>query len=206
MRFDGKRVFDVITAGVGLALGWPLLLGIAIAVRLDSRGPALFRQERVGMHGRVFQIHKFRTMGSDAGGVLVSPTNDPRVTRTGGLLRRSKLDEIPQLLDVVAGHMSLVGPRPEVPEYVSLWTPHERATILSVRPGITDPASIMLRHEAEELAAADDPERYYVESLLPRKATMYVEYVRNRTFSSDLHILMRTIFAVFTRRTTRPAV
>lgn len=174
----------------------PLLAIIALAVRLDSKGPALFRQERVGLHGQTFRIHKFRTLRMDQPGALISPANDPRTTRVGTVLRRTKLDELPQLLDVLTGRMSVVGPRPEVPRYVAMWPEAERNLILSVRPGITDPASVALRNEAEELAAAEDPEAYYVESLLPRKTKMYADYVRTHSFFADLAIIARTLRAV----------
>lgn len=193
---NAKRTFDVITASVGLVICSPLLAVVAILVKLDSNGPAFFRQERVGRHGETFRIHKFRSLSLDAGGSLISPTHDPRVTRLGTLLRRSKLDELPQLLDVLQGHMSLVGPRPEVPKYVALWPPEHRKVILGVRPGMTDPASIQLRNESDELAAALDPEDHYVTSLLPQKTAIYVQYVQSRSFIGDIHILMRTLETV----------
>lgn len=189
---DLKRVFDFAVSGIALLVTWPLLAIIAGAVRLDSKGPAFFRQKRVGRNGTIFRIHKFRSMRTDVPGSLISPTRDPRITRSGVVLRKTKLDELPQLLDVLSGHMSLVGPRPEVPKYVALWSQHDRDLVLSVRPGITDPASIELRNESEELAAADDAEHYYVSSLLPRKTAMYVDYVNSRSFLGDLVILLRT--------------
>lgn len=193
---DLKRLVDVVASAVGLAILSPVLVVVAVAVRVDSGGPALFRQERVGRDGLIFHIHKFRTLRTGAGGPLVSASHDSRITRVGGVLRRTKLDELPQLYDVLLGHMSLVGPRPEVPAYVALWPDGDRATILSVRPGITDPATIVLRNEADELAAATDPEEYYVTSLLPRKVHMYVEYVRTRSLLGDLRILVRTVQVV----------
>lgn len=193
---DLKRFIDVVASAVGLAILSPVLVVVAVAVRLDSGGPVLFRQERVGRHGVTFRIHKFRSLRTEAGGPLVSASHDSRITRVGAVLRRTKLDELPQLYDVLLGHMSLVGPRPEVPAYVALWPDGDRATILSVRPGITDPASIVLRNEADELAAAPDPEAYYLASLLPRKAGMYVEYVRTQSLRGDLRILVRTVQVV----------
>jgi lipopolysaccharide/colanic/teichoic acid biosynthesis glycosyltransferase len=193
---DAKRGFDLIVSGLVLLVAWPLFVVLAAAVRIDSKGPALFRQERVGLHGEVFRIHKFRSMKVDHRGGLVSATGDSRVTRMGRFLRKSKLDELPQILDVFIGHMSLVGPRPEVPKYVDMWPADRRQVILSVRPGITDPASIALRNEADELAAAEDPERHYVESLLPRKTAIYVDYVNNRSFAGDLAVIARTLAAV----------
>ena len=197
-HFDGKRLFDVIVSGFGLAITSPVLAALAAAIRLDSAGPALFRQERVGREGQTFWIHKFRTLRRDSPGALLSPARDARITRVGGLLRRSKLDELPQLLDVLAGHMSLVGPRPEVPRYVAFWPAEHRHTILSVRPGITDPASILLRNEGDLLASAPDPERYYIEKLLPQKVALYLGYVKDRTFFGDLRILARTVSTIVT--------
>ncbi|HEX8509238.1 MAG TPA: sugar transferase [Propionibacteriaceae bacterium] len=193
---DGKRVFDLVVSGVGLVVLSPLLAAVGLAVRLDSCGPAIFRQQRVGLRGEHFRIHKFRSLRAGGRGALISPHGDPRVTRIGAVLRRTKLDELPQLVDVWTGHMSLVGPRPEVPCYVALWPEAERAIILSVRPGITDPASIELRNEAEELRSAADPEEHYVHSLLPRKVELYVAYVHGRTFLGDLGILARTLLTV----------
>jgi lipopolysaccharide/colanic/teichoic acid biosynthesis glycosyltransferase len=173
-----------------------VLVVLAIAIRLDSPGPAFFRQERVGLRGATFWIHKFRTLAVSPSGPLLTPSGDPRVTRLGAVLRRTKLDELPQLFDVLVGHMSLVGPRPEVPRYASLWPAEYRELILSVRPGITDPASVAFRHEADQLAAAEDPEDYYVTVLLPEKARMYAEYVQTRNFGTDLLILAKTGAAV----------
>ncbi|WP_226344415.1 sugar transferase [Agilicoccus flavus] len=199
---DVGRVTDVVLASAGLVVGAPLLGAIAAAVRLDSGAPVLFRQERVGRGGRTFEILKFRSMRSaPPGGPLVSATGDARVTCVGAVLRSTKLDELPQLVNVVRGDMSLVGPRPEVPRYVALWPQQDRDVILSVRPGITDPASIAGLDEGDELAGQADPERYYVDVILPRKAALYVEYVRGRTWSSDVRILGRTVLAVAARRT-----
>lgn len=191
------RLRDVVASGLGLVLLSPLLLAVALAIRLDSPGPVFFRQTRVGLHGRHFRIHKFRTMRFDAAGPAVSATGDARVTRVGRLLRRTKIDELPQLLDVLRGEMSLVGPRPEVPHYVSLWPEDLRPVILSVRPGITDPATVQLRDEADILAQAQDPERVYIEKLLPLKAQEYARYVRTRSFAGDLETIAATLAAVF---------
>ena len=191
-----KRAFDVAVSGVVLALLWPVLVVIAVLVRLDTPGPALFRQERVGLGGRTFRIHKFRTLRVGPAGAQNSPAGDTRGTRVGAVLRRTKLDELPQLLDVFRGTMSLVGPRPEVPRYAALWPVEYRDGILSVRPGITDPASVAFRDEPERLAAVDDPEAFYVSVLLPEKARMYAEYVQTQSFAGDLRILARTAVAV----------
>ncbi|GAA2743660.1 O-antigen biosynthesis protein WlbG [Terrabacter aerolatus] len=191
-----KRALDVTASVLGLVLTSPALGVICAAIKLDSPGPVLFRQDRVGRGGRTFRIHKFRTMRASHDGRLVSGTGDVRVTRVGRVLRKSKLDELPQLLDVLRGDMSLVGPRPEVPVYVAQWPPEMRDLILSVRPGITDPASIEFRNEADELAAAPDPETYYVQELLPRKTAAYAQYVRTRSFTKDLVVLGQTLRAV----------
>jgi lipopolysaccharide/colanic/teichoic acid biosynthesis glycosyltransferase len=191
-----KRAFDVTVAGLVLLLLWPVMVVIAVLIRATSPGPAFFRQERVGLHGELFRIHKFRTLRTGPAGTMISPTGDPRITRVGAVLRRTKLDELPQLLDVLVGTMSLVGPRPEVPAYAALWPAEYRDAILSVRPGITDPASVAFRDEPERLAAAADPEAYYVSVLLPEKARMYAEYVRAQSFLGDLVVLGRTARAV----------
>ena len=191
-----KRAFDVAVAGLVLLLLWPVMVLIAVLIRATSPGPAFFRQERVGLHGELFRIHKFRTLRTGPAGTMISPTGDPRITRVGAVLRRTKLDELPQLLDVLAGTMSLVGPRPEVPAYAALWPAEYRDVILSVRPGITDPASVAFRDEPERLAAVADPEAYYVSVLLPEKARMYAEYVRGQSFLGDLAVLGRTARAV----------
>lgn len=195
-RRTAKRLFDVVVAALVLVVTSPLLLLIAAAVRLSGRGPVVFRQDRVGLGGGVFRMHKFRSMRVGQEGPLVSAAGDARVTRVGRVLRKSKFDELPQLLDVLAGHMSVVGPRPEVPRYVEQWSAAARDVILSVRPGITDPASVELRDEDVLLATADDPERYYVDVLLPRKTALYVRYVESQSLGGDLRILVRTVRAV----------
>jgi lipopolysaccharide/colanic/teichoic acid biosynthesis glycosyltransferase len=193
-----KRLFDLIAGLGGLALLSPFLIAIAIWIKLDSQGPVYFRQERVGRYGRSFRIHKFRTMVSDAerrGGQL-TVGSDPRITKSGELLRRYKLDELPQLIDVVLGHMSLVGPRPEVPKYVALYPSNVRDLVLSVRPGITDPASIEFRDENTLLGVSTDPEQTYVQKVLPVKLAHYQRYVESRTFWGDILIIVRTIVAI----------
>lgn len=191
-----QRVVDIAASAGGLVVLAPVMAASAVAIKMDSPGPVFFRQERVGRHGTTFRIHKFRTMRTDVAGANVSTTGDARITRVGRILRKTKLDELPQLIDVLQGHMALVGPRPEVPEFVEKWEPARRSVILSVRPGITDPASIALRNEADELAGAVDPHRYYVEVLLPRKTAMYVDYVRTRSVAGDLSLVVKTIRAV----------
>lgn len=193
-----KRTIDVVVASAGLICSAPVCGLIAVLIKSTSPGPVLFRQERVGRNGRNFKIHKFRTMTADHRGPSVSSTSDPRITRVGSVLRKSKLDEIPQLWDVLRGEMSLVGPRPEVPEFVEQWPAELKPVILSVRPGITDPASIKYRNEATELEKSEDPARHYVEVILPRKAKMYAEYVNQRSLAGDLKIILKTLRTIVT--------
>ncbi|MBE7419290.1 MAG: sugar transferase [Ideonella sp.] len=193
----GKRAFDLLLASVGLVVVAPLLLAAMLWIRLDSPGPALFRQQRVGRHGRLFRIHKLRTMhvapAAPERAAAITAHEDPRVTRAGHWLRHYRIDELPQLIDVIAGHMSLVGPRPEVPRFVALYPPELRAELLSVRPGITDPASLAFADEAELLAGSADTEQAYVERILPLKLRQQVEYLRRATWRSDLGVLARTL-------------
>jgi lipopolysaccharide/colanic/teichoic acid biosynthesis glycosyltransferase len=190
-----KRAFDLLGASLALLLLSPLMLAIAAAIRLDSRGPVFFRQQRVGRHGVPFCIHKFRSMVANAPqrGPALTVGDDPRVTRVGRWLRRTRLDELPQLLDVLAGTMSLVGPRPELPQYVAQYPPGLRERVLSVRPGITDPSSLLHLDEAEQLARAADPEREYVEVILPRKLQCAADYAAQANLRSDLGVLLRTL-------------
>lgn len=194
-----KRLFDVALSALALLLLALPMLAIAAWIRLDSPGPVFFRQQRVGRHGVPFAIHKFRTMRADAGGLPLTVGADARITRAGRWLRRTRLDELPQLLDVLAGHMSLVGPRPEVPRYVALYPPALRDRALAVRPGITDPASLEHLDEAALLAAAADPEREYVERILPRKVAQAAAYAERATLGSDVAVLARTARALWQR-------
>jgi len=200
-----KRGLDLTVAALGLALLAPLFALVALCIRLDSPGPVFFRQERVGRGGRVFRIHKFRTMVADAPsrGLGITVGEDVRITRVGRWLRRSKLDELPQLIDVLAGHMSLVGPRPELPRYVALYPADLRSQLLRVRPGITDPASLQFADEAALLAASADPERQYLEVLLPVKLSLSVDYARRATLATDLGVLLRTL-GLLLRASGRP--
>jgi lipopolysaccharide/colanic/teichoic acid biosynthesis glycosyltransferase len=192
-----KRMFDVLAAGTGLLVLAPLLLAIGVWIRLDSPGPALFRQRRIGRHGVPFDIVKFRTMAErHDGGRPLTVGQDPRITRAGRWLRRSKIDELPQLLNVLDGTMSLVGPRPEVPRYVDCYPPDVRRTVLSVAPGITDLAAILYKDESEILGRAHDPEQAYVQTILPVKLAYYQRYVRERSFWLDLRIIARTLAAL----------
>ena len=188
-------MFDVVLAGLGLVLILPLLAVLAVWVKLDSPGPVFFRQERVGRHGVPFRIHKLRTMhgAQDATAPQVTVGADARITRAGRWLREHRLDELPQLIDVLAGSMSLVGPRPEVPRYVAHYPPALRDKVLSVRPGITDPASLEFLDEASMLAAATDPERAYVESVLPAKLRLAADYVDHASPARDLQVLYSTL-------------
>jgi lipopolysaccharide/colanic/teichoic acid biosynthesis glycosyltransferase len=179
----------------------PLLLAAALWIKLDSPGPVFFRQQRVGRAGRLFRIHKLRTMRADDGaqGLPITAHDDARVTRAGRLLRHYRIDELPQLIDVLRGDMSLVGPRPEVPRYVALYPAPLRELVLSVRPGITDPASLEFVDEARQLKDAADPERIYIDEILPRKLQRQAEYVRRATLASDVMVLGRTLRVLFAR-------
>ena len=190
-----KRLFDVLSALLGLALFGLPMLAVAAWIKLDSPGPVFFRQERVGRHGKVFRIHKFRTMGVDAEarGPQLTVGADARVTRVGRVLRANRLDELPQFLDVLAGDMSLVGPRPDVPRYVEMWPPALRERVLRVRPGITDPASLQFRDEASLLAAAADPEREYRDVILPRKLAVAADYADRASLWTDLAVIGRSV-------------
>jgi lipopolysaccharide/colanic/teichoic acid biosynthesis glycosyltransferase len=188
-----KRFLDLVLACIGLVLLTVPMLLIAIWVRLDSRGPVFFRQQRVGLEGRPFHIIKFRSMRTDAGGLGITVGVDPRITHAGRILRRYKLDELPQLFNVLAGHMSFVGPRPELPRYVELYPPEVRRTVLSVRPGVTDPASIAFANESELLGRAADPEAMYRDVILPEKLRLYCEYVRSRSLLRDFGLMFRTV-------------
>lgn len=189
-----KRAFDLFWAGVGLLFLWPLFVVVALLIRLDDGGPVFFRQERVGYRGRPFRIWKFRTMTvrPPGEGRQITAAGDPRVTRVGRWLRRTKVDELPQLLNVLAGEMSFVGPRPEVPRYVTLYTPEQRR-VLDLVPGITDVASITYRDEEGLLAAADDPGRTYVEEIMPAKIALNLEYAGRATVGRDLLVILRTL-------------
>lgn len=191
-----RRTFDVTASLAGIVVLSPLLLLVAASIAATSPGPVFFRQERVGRDGASFRIYKFRTMRNDAesSGGQITVGQDPRITTVGRWLRAAKLDELPQLFNVVKGEMALVGPRPEVPRYVAMYTPQQRR-VLSVRPGITDPASIAYRDEGRVLARASDPERTYVETIMPRKLELNLAYLAKRTLVRDIGI----IFATFAR-------
>lgn len=193
-----KRLFDIAFSALALLLLSPVLLGVAAWVWLDSPGPVLFRQQRVGLGGQLFGIYKFRSMhtGAEALGLPLTVGRDPRITRAGAWLRRTKVDELPQLFNALCGDMSLVGPRPEVPRYVAIYPADLRAKVLSVRPGITDLASLEFRNESSLLAHSPDPERTYVEEILPTKLRYACEYVQKRTLWLDIKIIMQTVLTL----------
>lgn len=194
-----KRLFDMLASLLGLLMLSPLLLVVSLWIKLDSPGPVFFRQERVGRFGVLFRIHKFRTMIHGNVGAQITVGADARITRAGALLRRTKLDELPQLLDVLRGAMSLVGPRPEVPRYVAMYPPGLRDKVLSVRPGITDVASLEYRDEGVRLAQATDPEREYVEVVMPAKLQLAAHYVDHASLRFDLQLILKTVRQVWLR-------
>ena len=193
-----KRLFDLVFTIPGIIVLSPVLLMLAIWVHFDSKGPIFFRQERVGRYGVPFRIFKFRTMVVDAEkqGKQITVGDDKRVTRSGEVLRHYKLDELPQLFNVLLGDMSLVGPRPEVPRYIAEYTEEERQEVLSVRPGITDSASIEFRSENEILGQAKDPEQAYIKEVLPIKIKYYRKYAQNHSIWSDFMIILKTFKAI----------
>ena len=192
-----KRLFDIISSGIGLLILSPLFLIVAIWVKLDSPGPVFYKQVRVGRDNKDFYLYKFRSMrvGSDKKGLITVGGHDPRVTRSGYYIRKYKLDEFPQLINVFKGDMSLVGPRPEVRKYVDLYTP-EQMHVLDVRPGITDLASIRYRNENELLAKASDPEQYYRDVIMQDKLNINLEYVHNHSFLGDIKLIFKTFSAI----------
>lgn len=192
-----KRLFDVIASGLGLIVLSPLFFILAIWIKLDSKGPVFYRQVRVGWHNKDFRIFKFRSMrvGSDKGSLVTIGGRDPRVTRSGYYIRKFKLDELPQLINVFIGDMSLVGPRPEVRHYVDYWT-EEQMHVLDVRPGITDPASIKFRNENELMEKAEDPEKYYIEVIMQEKLKLYLEYVNSHSFWGDIGLIFKTFWTI----------
>lgn len=196
-----KRLFDIFASGCGLIILSPIFLILAIWIKLDSIGPVFYRQVRVGRNNKDFRIFKFRSMrvGSDKGSLVTIGGHDPRITRSGYFIRKFKLDEFPQLINVFLGDMSLVGPRPEVRHYVDYWTP-EQMHVLDVRPGITDPASIKFRNENELMEQAEDPEKYYIEVIMQEKIKLYLEYVQNHSFLGDIGLIFKTFWVIVTER------
>lgn len=192
-----KRAMDVVLSACALAVLWPLLLLIALAIWIDDPGPVFYRQVRVGRNGKTFRIFKFRSMVMDADkkGLAITVGRDSRITRVGAVLRKTKLYELAQLLNVFLGQMSFVGPRPEVPKYVELYTPYQRQVLL-VRPGITDYASIAYRNENDLLAGASDPEAMYIEQIMPDKIELNMKYLREISPLADIRLILKTIVAV----------
>lgn len=192
-----KRAMDIVLSACALAVLWPLLLLIALAIWIDDPGPVFYRQVRVGRNGKTFRIFKFRSMVMDADkkGLAITVGRDSRITRVGAVLRKTKLDELAQLLNVLLGQMSFVGPRPEVPKYVELYTPYQRQVLL-VRPGITDYASIAYRNENDLLAGASDPEAMYIEQIMPDKIELNMKYLREISPLADIRLILKTIVAV----------
>lgn len=192
-----KRLFDIIASGLGLIVLSPLFAVLAVWIKCDSKGPVFFRQVRVGRNNRDFRIYKFRSMrpDSDKLGLITVGGRDPRVTRSGYYIRKYKLDEFPQLINVFIGDMSLVGPRPEVRKYVNMYTP-EQMRVLSVRPGITSLASLRYRNENELLAQAEDPDRCYVEKVMPDKLAIDLEYVPKANLLTDIRLIFATIASI----------
>lgn len=193
-----KRLFDIVSSGIGLLCLAPVFVVMAIWIKLDSRGPVFYRQTRVGRYGRDFRIFKFRSMrvGSDKGRQITVGERDPRITRFGYFIRRYKIDELPQLINVFLGDMSIVGPRPEVRKYVDLYSEEQRK-VFQVRPGITDLASIKYRNENELLSQVDDPDTYYIDVIMPDKLTINLEYIRHQSFMGDIKIIFNTLFKIF---------
>ena len=196
-----KRFFDIIASGCGLLVLSPIFLIMAIWIKWDSKGPVFYRQVRVGRHNKDFSILKFRSMrvGADKGSLVTIGGRDPRITRSGYFIRKYKLDEFPQLINVFKGEMSLVGPRPEVRHYVDYWTA-EQMHVLDVRPGITDPASIKFRNENELMEKAENPEDYYINVIMQEKIRLYLEYVENASFWYDIRLVFQTIKVIITER------
>jgi lipopolysaccharide/colanic/teichoic acid biosynthesis glycosyltransferase len=197
-RMAAKRAIDVLAAAIGVMLLLPVFAAIAVAIRLDDGGPVFFRQTRIGRSGRPFQIDKFRSMKASPTGVGSNLTvaGAPRVTRVGAFLRRTKLDELPQLINVLMGEMSLVGPRPETPDLIVHYTPAQREVVLSVRPGMTDYASLLLRDESAILARAGDPARFYRERLIPLKVQLSAGYISEIGPRTDFRIILATLWSV----------
>jgi len=194
-----KRIFDIIFSFLGLIIISPFLLAIAIMIKISSPGPVFYRGERIGKLGKPFRIFKFRTMveNADKMGGPSTASDDPRLTKIGNFLKKYQLDELPQLINVLRGEMSLVGPRPEVKIYVDMMTKEERNIILSVPQGMTDLASLWDFHEGDILKGSSDPEKTYMEKIRPKKLELQKEYARNHNFFLDLKIIFKTIFKIF---------
>ncbi|MFQ3549189.1 MAG: sugar transferase [Armatimonadota bacterium] len=192
-----KRLFDLFWSILGLIIIFPLLIIVSILIKIDDKGPIFFRQERVGYKGKPFKMWKFRTMvvNAEKKGLQLTIGKDPRITRVGNLLRKSKIDELPQLFNVIAGEMSLVGPRPEVPYYVAMYDDNQRK-VLDIMPGITDPSSIEYRDESELLSKSDDSERTYIEEIMPEKIRLNLEYAQKANVFRDFVVIVKTLLKI----------
>jgi len=197
-----KRIFDIVLSLANLLILSSFLVLAGILIKLESKGPVLYKQLRVGLHGKPFYIYKLRTMevGAEQKGPLITGAGDPRLTRVGRLLRKIKLDEMPQLFNVLKGEMSLVGPRPEVPKYVELYTDEQRK-ILTVRPGMTDPATVYFRNEEDLLAQAEDKESFYINEIIPIKLELYLHYIKNRSLFYDIKLIFLETLALILPQT-----
>ncbi len=202
MTLATKRSFDAVVSGIGLVVLLPVFAIVAIAIKLDSPGPVFFRQIRVGKSGRPFRVCKFRSMvdGASRAGTALTVEADPRITRLGAFLRARKIDELPQLINVLAGQMSFVGPRPEVPQYMEFYSREQRAIILSMRPGITDYAAILFRDESALLDGAADPVRVYRERIMPVKFALYERYSREIGLANDIRLILATLALLVSER------
>jgi lipopolysaccharide/colanic/teichoic acid biosynthesis glycosyltransferase len=193
----GKRIFDIFVSFISLIILSLVLIIAAVIIKLESKGSILYKQIRVGLNGKPFYIYKFRTMemGADKNGPLITSANDLRMTRTGRFLRKIKLDEMPQLFNVLKGEMSIVGPRPEVPEYVKLYT-NEQKRVLTVKPGMTDPATVYFRNEERLLANTDNKESFYIHKIMPVKLKLYLRYIDNMSLVYDIKLILLEFFAI----------
>lgn len=192
-----KRIFDIISSFFFLVLIFPLFILISILIKIDSKGPIFFKQIRVGINNKDFLLLKFRTMRVDQkNSSLITVGNDSRITNVGNFLRKYKLDEFPQLINILKGEMSVVGPRPEVRKYVDMYS-ISQLEILSVKPGLTDPSSIKFSNESELLGTAENPEKYYIETLMPLKILISLKYIRTQSFVGDLRIIFQTFSKIF---------
>lgn len=192
-----KRIFDVVASGIGLIVISPVLVLISVLIKIDSRGPVFFKQKRVGKNNEIFEIYKFRTMVNDAEkiGRQITVGNDNRITNIGKFIRKYKIDELPQLINVFRGEMSLVGPRPEVPRYVELYSENQKQ-ILLVQPGITDYASIEFRNENDILGKSSNPDKEYIENIMPAKIKLNLKYINEVSLFTDIKIIIKTVICI----------
>ena len=200
-----KRLFDIVCSATGLVVLSPVLVIIAVLIKLTSRGPLFYRGERIGRHEEPFRVWKFRTMVAEGekAGPLATAEDDPRITKVGAVLRRLKLDELPQMINVLVGEMSLVGPRPEAALYFEHYTPEEKKTILSVKPGITDYGSLHFHDEGKLLEGSDDPVQTYLDKIKDKKVKLQMDYIREQSLWVDLKVIVATVFTIVTTRMSR---